>query len=162
MWVGLWGLGGQGSEDVKPTISKLDMNRLQVLQNSAVRLLTRCDRRTPTSTLLDKAGVLSVHQLGAYHTALQLFKTYRSKKPLYHFNRFFQIAHGDLCNTRVRSGDTAGRRVDFKLSTCRASFFYQGSKLWAAIPPEIKEIGTESQFKMKCKEWIKINVQIRP
>ena len=162
VWGGLWGLTGNLSEYGNPTISKDDMNRLQVLQNSALRLLTRCDRWTPTSTLLEKAGILSVHQLGVYHTALQLFKTYRTKKPSYHFSRLFQGSPSGICNTRARSVATITSKVDFKLSTCRSSFFYQGARLWATIPLAIRSSSTESQFKIKCKEWIKKNVKIRP
>ena len=158
VWIGLWGFGGHFPEDAKPTISKGDMNKLQVLQNSALRLLTRCNRWTPTSLLLEKAGILSVHQLGAYHTALQLFKTYRSRKPIYHFKRLFQSNQ----NPRVRSSATLTPKVDFKLSTCRSSFFYQGARLWATIPLEIKSSTSELQFRIKCKEWVKKNVQIRP
>ena len=162
VWIGLWGIGGQSTEDVKPTISKEDVNRLQVLQNSVLRLLTRCDRRTPTSTLLNLTGFLSVHQLGAYHTALQLFKTYRAGKPLYHYNRLFKNNHVGSNPRLVRSMATYGSRVDFKLSTCRSSFFYQGAKLWAALPAEIKSSSTEYRFRVLCKEWIKMNIIIRP
>ena len=80
VWTGIWGLGGQQEDVTRSTISKEDMRRLQVLQNKAMRLITKCDRWTPTSTLLGKTSFLSVHQLGAYHTALQVFKTHLTRK----------------------------------------------------------------------------------
>ena len=162
VWTGIWGLGGQQEDVTRSTISKEDMRRLQVLQNKAMRLITKCDRWTPTSTLLEKTSFLSVHQLGAYHTALQVFKTHQTRKPTYHYERLFGRNRGRENMFQMRSSANQVSRVDFKLSTCRSSFFYQGAQLWSALPTEIKNSCTSAQFKVKCREWIRRNIRIRP
>ena len=147
---------------MKSTISKADIYRLQVLQIKVMRLILKCDRWTPTSTMLEKTKFLSVHQLGAYHTALQVFKTHKTKKPSYHFERLFgRNGNGE---TSILTGSSVHQesRVEFKLSTCRSSFFYQGAKLWSVLPLEIKNCQTDSQFRVKCREWIRRNIKMRP
>ena len=65
------------------------MRKLQVLQNKAVRLHKWTPRDTPTSTMLAQSREMSVHQLVAYHSALQVYKIQTTKKPAYHYNRLF-------------------------------------------------------------------------
>ena len=61
-----------------------DMRRLQVLQNRVLRL--KCqnhDINTPTVELVKSSGDLSINQLGAFYTILQVFKTIHSGQPKY-------------------------------------------------------------------------------
>ena len=48
--------------------TKNDSNRLQVLQNKVLRLITGLNRYTSTSTLLSTSNELSVNQMAAFHT----------------------------------------------------------------------------------------------
>ena len=70
---GVWGLPGVLNEDPinSTSITKEDMRKLQVLQNSAIRLLLSKPRDTHVKTLLQESNQMSVHQLVAYHTASQ-------------------------------------------------------------------------------------------
>ena len=83
VWIGIWDIPGQLDDGNKLSMNRNDMRKLQVLQNKVLRLETNLDRSVPTSTLLEKSGSLSVHQLGAYHTAVQVFKISQDKKPAY-------------------------------------------------------------------------------
>ena len=151
VWTGVWGIPGYlGLEDTKTSITKKEINRLQSIQNKTLRLINGADRSTPTHQLLRSTAYLSVHQLGAYHTLLQVNKIRMSKKPKYHFDRLFG------------SSDFPQARVDFKLCLCRGSFFYQGSKLWSALPTSMKNLSDPESFKKKCKQWIKTNIKIKP
>ena len=67
------------------SITKKDMQMLQILQNSVLRLLLRKPRDTSLSVLLAESRQLSVHQLVAYHLAIQTYKIHRSREPAYHF-----------------------------------------------------------------------------
>ena len=68
----------------RTSITKADMRRLQVLQNKTMRLETNVDYRTPTAELLLKTGKLSVHQMVAYTTAVQVYNISRHQEPRYH------------------------------------------------------------------------------
>ena len=162
VWTGIWDIPGQASDGNKVSIGKQDMKRLQVMQNKTLRLLTRADRSTPTSTLTNLARCLSVHQLGAYHTANQVFQVHQSRMPVYHQARLFQNNHSLEDQVTLRSQNNLQSRVNFNLSTCRSSFFYQGAKLWSALPMDIKSSRNSEQFKSRCKKWIERNIKVKP
>ena len=159
VWTGAWGTPGQTSEDTKTSISKRDMNRLQTLQNKALRIVNFENRSTPTVKLLKSTGNISVHQLGAYHTLNQIYKIRKSEQPEYHFGRLF--GENDQ-NFRYRSSDFLANRINFKLCLSRGSFFYQGCRLWTSLPGNIKCLTKEDTFKKKCKQWVIDNIKIKP
>ena len=131
------------------SISKETMRKLQACQNKVLRLISHRDYETPTSELLTICNQLSVHQLVAYHSACQVYKISMSKLPNYHHNRLF-------------NEDNSDRKVEFHLSLAKSNFFYQSSKLWNNLPPEVKQAPNITHFKKLCKSWIKANVPIRP
>ena len=119
VWTEVWDIPGHQENSNKMGISKEDMRKLQILQNKTFRLLTRADKMTPTTTLTNMARSLSVHQLGAYHIAAQVFKIYQSKKPEYHYARLFNNLQSTQNHATFRSQNNLQTRVDFNLSPCR-------------------------------------------
>ena len=91
VWSKIWGLPGVLDEEVRKStaITKEDFRRIQVLQNAVMRIKTGLDREASLSTMCQQSGYLSVHQMGAYHTACQVFKVYKDHTPSYHYNRLF-------------------------------------------------------------------------
>ena len=158
VWAGVWNIPGQLQEHCKPSISKEDMRRLQTLQNKVLRMLTRSDRLVSTDQLMTMSNSLSVHQLGAYHIALQVFKTYRTGKPVYHYNKLF----GQQQHQSARSAANMECRVNYRLSTSRGSFFFQAARLWTALPTGLKISTSVSQFKTGCRKWIRSQIGTRP
>ena len=53
-------------------------------------------------------------------------------------------------------------RVDFGLSLARTSFFYQASRLWNLLPPNLKMNPIYDTFKKETKLWVKYNISVRP
>ena len=157
---GVWGLPGILNEDPinSTSITKNDMRKLQVLQNSALRLLLKKPRDTPVTSLLHESKQMSVHQLVAYHTANQAFKVYKNHEPSYHYRRLFS----DTTNQRTRSVSNLESRVDFDLSLGRKSFFYQASHIWSTLPYQIKTAQTIEKFKGGLKTWIVSNISVKP
>ena len=162
VWIGIWDIPGQLDDGNKLSMNRNDMRRLQVLQNKVLRLETKLDYSVPTTTLLEKSGSLSVHQLGAYHTAVHVFKISKEKKPAYHFERFFGQENQEMNPPQLRSGPSFRSRIEFKLSTCRGSFFYQGARIWGSLPGSIKQVKKIEQFKKLCKAWVKNNIKEKP
>ena len=153
---GVWNLPGILNENPinSTSIRKEDMRKLQILQNSALRLLLRKPRETPVKNLLKESKQLSVHQLVAYHTATQTYKVFKNEEPRYHHDRLF----GNITYEGTRSST----RVDFDLSLGRKSFFYQASHIWNCIPQQIKTARTIEQFKRVLKPWITSNIMEKP
>ena len=160
LWGGLWDVPGSYDEQAgnRTSITKKDMHRLQVLQNKVMRIQTADTFRTPTSTLLQKTKQLSIHQMVAYYTSVQVYNIEKNKAPKYHHDRLF----GNLAEQvppDARHGSQ--NRVEFKLSLARGSFFYQGSQIWAAIPNQIKMSRNLCGFKKEVKQWISLSIKMK-
>ena len=161
---GIWGL--PGSMDVEKRngtmLTKEDMRRLQVMQNSVMRVTTNSRYDTPTTELLRKTNQLSIHQMIAFQTSCQVFNIYKNKFPAYHYNRFFGGLSCDSNATGSRSRSNLESRIDFKTSLGRGSFFYLGSRIWNALPHSAKSSADIRCFKASTKPWIKANISIKP
>ena len=160
---GIWGLPGSMMEQEKRSsmTTKEDMRKMQVLQNSVMRIMSRGRYDTPTSTLLESTNQLSIHQLVAYHSANQIYNIQRNQFPKYHYNRLFG-AMGQGGDMETRSRMNIESRVDFRTSLARGSFFYQGSRVWNALPATIKTSRNIESFKKQTRAWTKTNISIRP
>ena len=87
----VWQIPGNLADEVRsPSLTKEDLRKLQVLQNKCLRLVTNCDYKTPTTTLLEKTKSLSVHQHIAQLSLSQVFNIYQTKAQVYHYNRLFR------------------------------------------------------------------------
>ena len=145
----VWGIPGSLDEEARAsrTMTKEDLRKLQVLQNKCMRLVTSSEYRTPTEHLLRATGSLSVHQRTAQLTLAQVHTISRFKKPTYHYNRLFGHA-GPTNQPDTRLARQGINRIEFRLSLARASFFYQASRLWSALPDEIRN--TENKLSWEC------------
>ena len=153
VWGGVWGLQSYDEENRKcVAISKEDMRKLQVLQNTVMRLMTGLDVRTSTADLCNRSNLLSVHQLVAYHSVNQVYKIYHTQRPAYHYDRLFSV-------DRRRNN---AMRIDFNLSLGRTSFFYYASRLWNNLPVELRMCASYDAFKFGSRMWIRDNIQVRP
>ena len=150
VWGRVWNIPGSLDEDAAvrkcPSLTKEDVRKLQVLQNKCLRLITHSDYKTPTRVLLEKTNALSVHQQIAHLSLSQVYNIQKTKLPAYHFNRLFVNPN----------------RIEFKKSIARANFFYQSSRLWSALPDNVKAAYNKSTFKKQCKSWVQCNILIKP
>ena len=123
------------------SISKEDMRKLQVLQNKIMRIETGSAYDTPTKTLLKDCNYLSVHQLVAFHSGIQIPKTLTSKLPMYHIKRMensTQSPESVWAENHIQ--------IDFNLSLAKSSFFHQATRIWNLIPKEIKVLKSENSL----------------
>ena len=154
----VWGLPGNMDVNKRNSImiTKEDMRKLQVAQNSVMRLITNSRYDTPTSELLSKSKQLSIHQMMAFYTSCQVFNIHQNQFPTYHYRRFFGEPNP------LRSGTNLESRIEFKSSQGRGSFFYNGSRLWNALPHSAKTAPNITTFKKVTKPWVKATISIRP
>ena len=160
-WGSVWGTSTQYQEIPQNSITlrKDDMRKLQVLQNSTMRLLLQKPYDTPTTSLLEQSGTLSVNQTVAMNMISQVWKIQECQQPSYHYDRLF----GRLAasKTRTRSVTSLDSRINFKLSQSRGSFFYLASNLWNSLPPGIRFSSSKQNFKTNARNWIKRNIPMK-
>ena len=146
---------------MKTNMSKDDLRKLQVLHNKCMRLQTGKDRNTSCTTLLSLTNSLSVHQMIAHKSAIQVYNVSKNEAPKYHFQRLFP-SNRSQDNQETRSTSNLDTRVEFTRTIGRGSFFYQGSRLWSALPLNIKMARNTLIFKKQTKTWIKHNIDVIP
>ena len=130
---------------------------LQILQNRAARLVTRCGWFTTTGQMLLQCGWLSVRQLILYHSLILVFKMKLNAKPEYfkeHFSSEFPYRTRLATGMGIRRGDNSRHEVT------QASFVPRSSASWNVLPVAIRNLKTEKGFKISLKQWIRQNVPI--
>ena len=161
VWGAVWNIPGEMNESkVKTSMSKDDIRRLQVLHNKCMRLQTRKDRSTPTTTLLQLTNSLSVHQMIAHKSLVQTYNVQLNQAPKYHYERLF--SHGSVQEQGTRATTNQNTRIEFSKTVGRGSFFYQASRLWNALPVGIIMARKSGIFKAQAKNWTKHNIDMKP
>ena len=130
---------------------------LQVQQNRAARIVTRLDRATDVSVLLQQVGWLSVKQLYVYHCLLLLFKTQSFNKPEYFGSKY---SRRFPYQTRGSQGNIYSFDRIPKTETLKRSFFYNSITLWNSLPVEMRISTDICQFKRKLKTWIQSSISL--
>ena len=146
------------------------MNKIQVLQNKQMRLVSRSGYDTPRVDLLRKCNQLSVKQLVVYHVLCQTHKIFHSKLPDYHYRKLFRESRNQRVGNRSQSQIVEGDEdilvsnksatiIDYKKSISRGTFFYQASKLWNSLPTLIRNKEKKQTFKKSVKLWVSQNIR---
>ena len=142
------------------SFTKEDNRKLQVLQNSVLRLLSGKPRSTPTVELLASTKSLSVQQLIAYQTLVMVHKIVQTSKPAY-LARRMSLRNEDIGRLPGRmSGMLTIPRQS--LSTTRAGFVARGSQLFNNLPVNLRMEKKLSKFKTGIRKWITENIPAKP
>ena len=162
LFVNTWGLPTMDDTMRKSTaFSKEDCRRLQVLQNKVLRSLTGEVRiQKSTESLVNEAKVLSVHQLGAYHTLITTARILQSKKPAYLSTKLTPKKHNQVTIVPARQQNVID--ANCKLSVSRCGFVYRAAKLWNCLPLSLRCEMNMEKFKRLLKIWIKEFIRTKP
>ena len=138
-----------------------DCRRLQVLQNKVLKLQTGLPHDFPTKDLIQQTSELSIHQMIAYHTLLQVHKTIITGRPIYLANH--------LKIKRPQEGTIFPHRQSFtietekcKLNTSRAGFIFRGAQVFNLLPLELRSLRNHKKFKIDVEKWVKLHISIKP
>ena len=142
------------------SFTREDNRKLQVVQNSVMRLLSKLDRSTPTENLLLATDSLSIQQLIAMRTLMMVKKITMCRQPDY-LARRLTFAE-DIAGRRVlgRSQHTL-TPVDRKLSVSRGGFLYRGCKLFNSLPIGLRNQQKIGIFKPGVRSWVKTNIDTK-
>ena len=138
---------------------KEDCRRLQVLQNQTLRLKLHAHKYTPSKELTEKSGELSIHQLIAYHTLLQVHKSTLNKKPEYISSKLPLKVPGQNIFPHKQAYTIS---VNKELSISRSAFIYRGAHIWNQLPFLLRKCEKTESFKSQVKKWVKENVSVKP
>ena len=162
LFCNVWGLPTM-DDTVRRSVafSKEDCRKLQVLQNKILRYKTgNYNLNAPTNDLLDATRDLSVHQLGAYHTVVTVFRVVNTGQPEYLAQK--------LCLKKPDQDKVFPCRqlhkieVNCTLSIARSGFLYRGSRLWNQLSLELRHETRIGVFKTKVRKWVLDHICRKP
>ena len=149
------------------SFTRKNLRDLQVIQNSAARMITKLLRATSTKILMEKTGWLAIHQEIAKVRILQLLTMLSEGKP----DKLVRKVRNDLSDARMRNIPEV-KPPSYRLSSSRQGFLYQAChlvNLWGKTVMdymEKKEIKrgymTKKETKMCVISWVKNNISTRP
>ena len=142
------------------SLSCRDLKKLQCVQNSLVRIVTRMPKysRAHITPVLKSLHWLPIKQRIRFKTASIIFKFLHTGTPAYfspHLTRY-----SCAVNTRRSSLDNLYLHVPGYRTTIKSKeqfqncFSYDGPSLWNALPHEIRSAPTLSGFRRKLKTYL--------
>lgn len=137
------------------SLDKTDLHRLQKLQNKAMRVILRCNKRTSISSMLNNLQWLSVSQKIELNVLIFIFKMIKGLMPDY----LFKFVH---FNHEIHSYNTKNKNnlhIE-KTNHTMNSLTNKGFNLFNELLVDIKNSGCVKQFKLKCIEYILGKVKI--
>ena len=136
------------------SISKEDMNRIQKLQNTAIRFVYDLKRFDHVSPFRDVSNLALMETACRVQTCCMIHKTLTLQEPAYLLERLQRRDQIVLRGTR--HGDRLHfRRV--RLEVGRRSFSYFGPDLYNDLPEYAKETVPIQRFKSKLRVFKRIN-----
>ena len=143
------------------------LNSLQIVQNKAARLVTKCGKRTPIKSLLSQCGWLSVAQLSVYHSLLLVYKVLSTKSPMYLYTKLQGVQEAKHYETRFVLNRKRNLSIvldeesQAECNIAKKSFKYRATSQWNALPVDIREEQTLKKFKVKLRLWVQHNIPIK-
>ena len=143
------------------------MNSLQIIQNKAARIVTKCGKRTPIKSLLNQCGWLSVSQLGIFHSLVLVYKILKTRSPQYLYSKLSGVQGSTHYKTRFIQNLNENQNIvlgpdsQAESDLARRSFKYRASKQWNMLPIKLRQAETVKDFKSQLKTWIMRNVPVK-
>lgn len=132
-------------------MGETQLNKLQVAQNRAMRVILQCRRETKVEYMLQALQFMSVRQRLRYNTCIFVFKMVIGLLPDYLKNKI-QIV-GNMSGKQTRQAGNIVIQLR-RTSNAQKSMFYEGIKMYNNLQMEIKRSERLEHFKRKLKEHI--------
>ena len=130
-----------------------DIQKLQVLQNRAMRIILKCHKRTHKTEMRNKLNWLSVEQTIMLNVLCLIFKIKNKLMPNY-LNVNLSYVSDVYSNMSLRNSSNF-RPQQYLSKNSQKNVFFKGVKEYNNIPQEIKNSATTDIFKLKCILYVK-------
>ena len=127
--------------------SKADLDKLQALQNKAVRIVLNLPPRYNREQMFLEIERLSVRQLIAYHTLVTIYRIRLTKQPEY----LSMLLSRDNHNGHIVISNAQNDLL-------RSSFVFLGGILWNRLPRILRNEEKLLKFKKELRIWILDNI----
>ena len=117
------------------------------MQKKAARLVSHSSLREPRKEIFSNLGWLTVNQLIYYHSALSTYRFRQCREPEY-LSSFLSRDNG---RGNIIVPNTS-------LTLAKNSYCFRRSVQWKSLPDHITNCVKISQFKLKLKKWILLNI----
>lgn len=132
-------------------MGETELKKLQIAQNRAMRVILQCNRYTKVEDMLSAVQFMSIRQRLYYNVCTFIFKAVKNLLPKEFKNRL-QIV-------RTKSGRETRQAenivIQFRRTrSAQKSMYYEGVKIYNALPIELKGCEKVEQFKRMLKEYV--------
>ena len=133
-------------------LPKMAIDRLQLIQNSAARLLTKTKKREHITPILYSLHWLPVSKRIDFKVLLIVYKALNNQGPAY----ITDFLHPYTPSRTLRSSTAAllDTKTKPKKKIGEAAFCFYAPTLWNTIPQEIREATSTNIFKQKLKTYL--------
>lgn len=126
------------------------MNRLQVLQNKAMRIILRFNIYTPINYMLETLKWMNIRKRITFNALIFIFKIKHGMFPEYLTKSVSAVKQMQPYNLRHGSNF----RLDkYQKAITQNSIMYKGLKMFNELPDEIKKESRLNVFKIKLKKY---------
>ena len=141
------------------TCNQEEIEKMQKIQNRAMRLILNCEYRTHREWMLKTLNWLSIDQMIKFNVLIYIYKMINGLLPKYLGDNLIFTRDAHTRNTRQRTNNEL-RLPNFKYETTKKNMFYYGIKMYNELPIQIRQKPSLNTFKIECKNHIMQNFNI--
>ena len=132
-----------------------NLNKIQKLQNTAMRIILGAPFRTHINDMLKALGFMDVRSRISYVTGCMMYKVLNGLAPPYLGDLFKYInSIHSLCTRQSKAGDLYIPKCNTNYG--KSTLQYKGSVLWNVITRNIRSANTFMSFKLNFKNDFKL------
>lgn len=129
-------------------LNKGEIERLQKLQNRAMRVILSCSRYTSVRSMLQQLCWLPVKKYLSWSVLLFIYKVKSGQAPAYLVSKVTYVDQVHRYETRQQNDFFV---VSRGTKSAENSIFNRGLKMFNALPRDVKDCGTVSVFKRRLR-----------
>lgn len=136
--------------------NKEEIEKMQKIQNRAMRTILNCEYLTPIEFMLGALNWLSITQMIKLDVVIYIHKMLNGLLPNYLTANL--VLNRDFHNRNTRQNNNNLLRLpSYRLQMTRKSIFYNGVVMYNSLPCDIRLQPSIQLFKRKCKEFLLLN-----
>ena len=135
------------------TTSSQNIERLSKLQKRAARIILQAEFRTPSATMFQELGWLTIPKRLIYNKAILTYKALNNMTPIYitKLLKPMSIAH----ERSLRSSSNGLLSVPrSRTALYDRSFSHSASRLWNSMPTSVRTTNSLNEFKTSLKQYL--------